>query len=323
MEQRHPEHQYLDLLRDIMENGVEKRDHNTGKKLKSVFVRTSRYDLSEGFPLLTTKKVFWKGIAHELYWFMSGQTNVKYLEDNGVRIWTDYPYKRYESAMSKGEVESLSRDEFGQKIRESSADSEFVVRWGELPKIYGEMWRSWPASDGRKIDQLEWIADTLREFPDRKHAVLSSWNPEFLYAMAQLGKAANFPLCHILVHFNIADDKLSSFLYQRSCDMFLGVPFNIASYALFTEIMAREVGCKAGEFVHTYGDLHIYEDHFAQVREQLTREPRPFPRLILSDEVRGIDSFRPEHVRLEGYDPHPALRGEMTVAGGFDEKDRR
>src|SRR3989344_3808540 len=167
MEQRHSEHQYLDLLRDIMENGVEKIDHNTGKKLKSVFVRTSRYDLSEGFPLLTTKKVFWKGIAHELYWFMSGQTNVKYLEDNGVRIWTDYPYKRYESAMSKGEVESLSRDEFGQKIRESSADSEFVVRWGELPKIYGEMWRSWPASDGRKIDQLEWIADTLREFPDR------------------------------------------------------------------------------------------------------------------------------------------------------------
>ena len=322
MERGHPEQQYLNLLRDIMENGTEKRDHNTGMPLRSVLGRMSRYDLSEGFPLLTTKKVFWDGIVHEVYWFMSGQTNVKYLEDHGVRIWTDYPFKRYKKAAEEGRVEELSRRDFGQMIRESPADSDFVREWGELPHIYGEMWRAWPASDGRKIDQLEWIADTLTRFPERKHAVMSTWNPEFLYAMANPGEALSFPLCHILNHFNVSDGKLSSLLYQRSCDMFLGVPFNIASYGLLNMVMAKITGHQPGEFVHTYGDAHIYQNHFDQVREQISREPRPFPKVIISDEVTSLDSFRPEHVRLEGYDPHPLLKGDLTVAGGFDEKDR-
>lgn len=323
IESRHPEHQYLDLLKDIMENGVEKRDHNTGMPFRSVFGRMSRYDLSQGFPLLTTKRVFWDGIVHELFWFMSGQTNVKYLEDHGVKIWTDYPYKKYQAASQRGEVPQLTLQDFRQKIRESPEDSEFVRKWGELPRIYGEMWRNWPASDGRRIDQLEWIADTLIRFPERKHAVMTSWNPEFLYAMAKPGEALNFPLCHILTHFNVGGDgKLSSLLYQRSCDTFLGVPFNIASYALLTHVMAKITGHQPGDFIHVYGDVHIYQNHFEQVREQMYREPKTFPRILLSDEIKSLDTFRPEHVRLEGYNPHPPLRGEMTVAGGFDEKDR-
>jgi len=321
-EERHPEYQYLDLLQDIMENGSEKRDHNTGIALRSVFGRMSRYNLSQGFPLLTTKKVFWGGIVHELYWFMSGQTNVKYLEDNKVKIWTDYPYKKYKKASEEGKLESLSREEFGQKIRESSVDSDFVKEWGELPRIYGEMWRNWPASDGRRIDQLNWIVDTLKRFPERKHAMMSSWNPEFLYAMAKPGEALDFPLCHVLMHFNVADNKLSNLLVQRSCDTFLGVPFNIASYALLTHVMAKITGHEPGDFVHVYDDVHVYENHFDQVREQMSRKPRPFPRISISDEVTSLDSFRPEHVKLHGYNPHPLLKGELTVAGGFDEKDR-
>jgi len=323
MEKRHQEYQYLDLLQDVMDNGSEKKDHNTGMPLRSVFQRQSRYDLSQGFPLLTTKKVFWKGIVHELYWFMSGQTNIKYLEDNGCgKLWTDYPYKVYKKASDEGKVRPLSREDFGQKIRESPADSDFVREWGELPHIYGEQWRAWSASDGRRIDQLAWVVDTLKNFPDRKHALLSAWNPEFLYAMAKPGEALNFPLCHVLFHFDVADGKLSCGLYQRSCDAFLGVPFNLASYALLTKTMAQICGYEPGEFIQTYGDFHVYSNHFDQVKEQLTRTPRPFPRVTLSDKITSLDSFRPEHVTLEGYDPHPALKGELTVAGGFDEKDR-
>lgn len=317
---RHPEYQYLNLLKDILENGVEKKDHNTGISLYSVFGRQIKFDLSEEFPLLTTKKVYWKGILHELYWFISGQTNIKYLVDNNVHIWDDYPYKIYQQKAEKGEVGSLSKEEFVNRINE---DGEFARRHGELPRIYGEQWRAWPASDGRKIDQLTWIIDTLRNFPDRKHAVLSAWNPQFLYAMAKPGEALSFPLCHILFHFNVAGGKLSCLLYQRSADMFLGVPFNIASYSALTMIIAKIAGYKPGEFIHTFGDAHIYENHIEQVKEQIAREPKPFPKLIISDEVTSLEAFRPDYVQLEGYDPHPPIKGELTVAGGFDEKDRQ
>ncbi len=317
---KHQEYQYLDILQDILDNGVEKKDHNTGVSLISVFGRQSRYDLSKGFPLLTTKKVFWNSILHELYWFMSGQTNIKYLVDNKVPIWNDYPYKIYKKKADKGEFPQLTLEEFVEKI---STDEEFAKLHGELPRIYGEQWRAWPAADGRKIDQLAWVIDTLKNYPDRKHAVLSAWNPQFLYAMAKPGEALSFPLCHILFHFNVSGNKLSCQLYQRSCDMFLGVPFNIASYAALTCILAKICGYEPGEFIHTYGDAHIYSDHIEQVKEQLAREPRPFPTFKISDEVTDLESFRPEHVTIENYDPYPPLRAKMTVAGGFDEKDRK
>lgn len=317
---KHPEYQYLDLLQDILDNGVEKHDHNTGMSLTSVFGRQIRFDLSKGFPLLTTKKVPWNSIMHELYWFMSGQTNIKYLVDNKVPIWNDYPYKIYQKKAEKGELPSLTKEEFVGKIKD---DEKFAKEYGELPRIYGEQWRAWPASDGRKIDQLAWIIDTLKNFPERKHTVLSAWNPQFLYAMAKPGEALSFPLCHILFHFNVSGNKLSCLLYQRSCDTFLGVPFNIASYATLTMIIAKIAGYEPGEFIHTLGDVHIYHNHLDQVREQLTREPKPFPRLVLSDQITDLESFRPEMVTLENYEPHPPLKGEMTVAGGFNEKDRK
>ncbi len=316
---RHQEYQYLDIMRDILENGVEKSDHNTGMKLKSVFGRTSRYDLSKGFPLLTTKKVYWKGVLHELYWFLSGQSNIKYLVDNNVHIWDDYPYKIYKKKLEKEGQAPISQKEFIENIKN---DAEFAKKWGELPHIYGSQWRHWPGKDGREIDQIAWVVDTLKNYPERKHAVVSVWNPEYLYGMALPGQALSFPLCHIMLHFNVSEGKLSCLLYQRSCDFFLGVPFNIGSYALLTQILAKLCGYEPGEFVHMYGDAHIYANHYDQVKEQISREPRPFPKIIISDEAKDLDSFRPEHVTLENYDPHPPIKGEMTVAGGFDEKDR-
>lgn len=316
----HPEQQYLDLLKDILENGVEKHDHNTGIGLTSVFGRQMRFDLSKGFPLLTTKKVPWNSIMHELYWFMSGQTNIKYLVDHKVPIWNDYPYKIYKKKADKGGLPQLTLEEFVEKIK---TDDAFAKAHGELPRIYGEQWRAWPASDGRKIDQLAWVIDTLKNFPERKHAVLSAWNPQFLYAMAKPGEALSFPLCHILFHFNVSGNKLSCLLYQRSCDMFLGVPFNIASYAALTMIIAKIAGYEPGEFIHTLGDAHIYHDHIDQVKEQVTRSPKQFAKLVLSDDIKDLASFKPEMVTLENYDPHPPLKAKMTVAGGFDEKDRK
>jgi len=315
--EKHPEYQYLDLLKDILENGVKKKDHNTGIGLTSVFGRQMRFDLSKGFPLLTTKKVPWNSIMHELYWFMSGQTNVKYLVDNKVPIWNDYPYKIYKAKADKKELPSLTKEEFVEKI---ATDKDFAKKHGELPRIYGEQWRAWPAADGRKIDQLAWVIYTLKNFPERKHAILSAWNPQFLYAMAKPGDALAFPLCHIMFHFNVAGDKLSCLLYQRSCDTFLGVPFNIAA---LTMIIAKIAGYKPGEFIHTLGDAHIYDDHIEQAREQLKRKPKQFPKLVLSNKIKNLETFRPDMVTLEDYSPHSFLKAKMTVAGGFNEKDRK
>ena len=317
---RHPEYQYLDLLRDIMEHGASKKDHNTGTALISVFGRQIRFDLAQGFPLLTTKKVYWKGVLHELYWFLSGQSNIKYLVDNNVHIWDDYPYKLYAKKAESGAVPKMTQLEFIEHIK---TDEVFAVEHGELPYIYGQQWRRWPAKNGRMIDQLQWIVDTIKNFPDRKHTVLSVWNPEHLYSMALPGEALSFPLCHILVHFNVAGDKLSCQLYQRSADMFLGVPFNIASYALLTHIIAKITGYTPGDFVHTFGDAHIYSNHFDAVQVQLSREPKTFPELSIDDAVTTLDAFRPSHVRLEKYDAHEGIKGELTVAGGFNEEDRK
>lgn len=322
----HPEYQYLNLLKDIMKNGTIKKDFASGIEIKSVFGRQSRYDLSKGFPLLTTKKVFHKGIFHELVWFLRGDTNIKYLVDNNVHIWDDWAYKSYKNSMNKGEVKEMSQDEFISKIKELSAVDEFVKKWGELGPVYGRQWRKWPASDGREIDQLRWALWKTKEYPDRKHACVSAWNPELIYEMANDDvKIMAIPPCHSFFQLNVNDGKLSLHLYQRSCDSFLGVPFNIASYAALTMVCAKAIGVLPGEFIHTYGDIHIYGNHFEQVKEQIARDPRPFPSLKINPRINSIDmldDIKFEDFELFDYDPHPPLKAEITVVGGFVEKDK-
>lgn len=310
--ERHPEYQYLDLLREILEEGTRQEDKGTGAVTWSIFGRQNRYDLKGGFPLLTTKKVFWKGVLEEFYWFLSGQTNIRYLVGRGVHIWDDYPYRVYREAMEKGEAEELTKEEFIDKIEK---EGDFAARWGELRHVYGDLWRHWPASDGRRVDQLQWVVDELKRDPDCHNAIVIAWYPEKLYDMARPGEALRFPLCHILFQFNVKNGRLCLQLYQRTADIFLGVPFNIASYALLLLVVAKVTGYEPGEFVHTFGDVHLYGDHFEQAKEQLEREPRPFPSVTLGD-FSTLDEFRPEHVTLEGYDPHPPIKAPLSPTGG-------
>ena len=262
--------QYLDLLRHIRANGVMKEDR-TGTGTQSVFGYQMRFDLSEGFPLLTTKKVHLKSIIYELLWFIAGDTNVKYLQEHGVTIWDEW------------------------------ADGN-----GELGPVYGHQWRSWPAPDGRTIDQLSMVIDTIKKNPDSRRLLVSAWNPGEVDKMA-------LPPCHCLFQFYVAGGKLSCQLYQRSADVFLGVPFNIASYALLTLMIAQVCGLEPGEFVHTTGDTHIYRNHFDQVALQLSREPRPLPRMLLNPDVKSVFDFKYEDFTLEGYDPWPAIKAPVAV----------
>ncbi len=312
MSERHAEHQYLDLLKEILDKGEEQVDKGTGVKTYSVFGRQIRFDLSKGFPLLTTKKVYWTGVLHELYWFMSGQSNIKYLVDRNVHIWDDYPYKIY---CEKAGPSQMSKDEFIAKIKE---DDEFAKLNGELPHIYGESWRRWPARNGRTVDQLGWVIDELRKDPDAHNTLVTSWNPEYLYSMAKPEEGVRFPICHNMYQVNIKRGKVCLQLYQRSADIFLGVPFNIASYALLCQIIAKILGREAGEFVHTFGDVHMYENHRAQVEEQLARKPKPFPTVSFAQSFDSLDSFRPEFVNLLNYEPHPPIKAELTIAGGYN-----
>lgn len=307
---RHPELQYLDLLRETLA-GESQVDKGTGVKTYSVFGRQIRFDLTHGFPLLTTKRVYWAGVLHELYWFLSGQSNIKYLVDNNVHIWDDYPYRIYKEKTGN----TLSKDEFIAKI---AADAEFAKAHGELPHIYGELWRRWPAKDGRAVDQLGWVVDELRKDPDAHNTLVTSWDPQYLYSMARPGEGARFPICHNLYQVNIKQGKVCLQLYQRSADIFLGVPFNIASYALLTIVLARVLGREPGEFVHTFGDLHIYENHKEAAQEQLKREPRTFPLIGFTDNFNSLDAFKPEFTVLQHYDPHPVIKAPFTVAGGFN-----
>lgn len=313
----HPEQQYLDLLRKTLEEGEEQVDKGTGVKTYSVFGGQIRFDLSQGFPLLTTKKVYWNGVLHELYWFLSGQSNIKYLVDQNVHIWDDYPYKLYKEKVERGEEDELTKEAFIERIK---TDAAFAREHGELPHIYGEMWRRWEARDGRKVDQLAWVIDELRKDPDAHNTLVTSWNPEYLYSMAKPGEGARFPICHNLYQVNIKRGKVCLQLYQRSADIFLGVPFNIASYALLTVIIAKILGREAGEFVHTFGDFHMYENHREQIKEQLSREPKPFPTLNFKQNFDSLDSFKPEFVELVGYEPHPPIKAELTVAGGYNKQ---
>ena len=262
--------QYLDLLNHVLRNGVEKSDR-TGTGTISVFGYQMRFDLSEGFPVLTTKKLHLKSIIHELLWFISGSTNIKYLTDNGVRIWNEW------------------------------ADEN-----GNLGPVYGKQWRAWETSDGRTIDQLMDVIDTIKTNPDSRRMIVSAWNVGDVSKMA-------LPPCHLLFQFYVANGKLSCQLYQRSCDIFLGVPFNIASYALLTMMIAQVTGLEPGDFVHTLGDAHIYNNHIEQVKLQLTREPYPLPKMIINKDVDNILNFKYEDFVLENYVAHPHIKGEVSV----------
>lgn len=262
--------QYLDLLRDILDNGIV-RDDRTGTGTKAVFGRQMRFDLGDGFPMVTTKKLHLKSIIIELLWFLKGDTNIAYLSENKVRIWDEW------------------------------ADEN-----GDLGPVYGKQWRSWAAPDGRTIDQIQWVLDEIKTNPSSRRLIVSAWNPADVNEMA-------LPPCHCLFQFNVMDGKLNCQLYQRSADVFLGVPFNIASYALLTMMMARATGLEAGEFVHSFGDTHLYLNHIEQAELQLTRAPRPLPRMILNPEKTDLFSWVYEDFTLEGYDAHPHIKGLVAV----------
>lgn len=262
--------QYLDLVKHVLANGVEKSDR-TGTGTKSVFGYQMRFNLADGFPLLTTKKVHLKSIIYELLWFLKGDTNVHYLQENGVRIWNEW------------------------------ADEN-----GDLGHIYGYQWRSWPDYEGGHIDQIAQAIDQIKNTPDSRRIIVSAWNVAEVPHMA-------LPPCHSFFQFYVADGKLSLQLYQRSGDIFLGVPFNIASYALLLMMVAQVTGLKPGEYIHTLGDAHIYTNHFDQVHEQLTRTPRQLPKMVINPDVKSIFDFKYEDFHLEGYDPYPAIKGVVAV----------
>lgn len=317
--ENHPEQQYLDLLRDIKENGHVKPSLGGGEDLKGVFGRQNRWDLSDGtVPIITTKKVAYNMAFREMLWFISGSSNIKPLVDQGIHIWDDWPYRSYKQAAERGEVPNLDIKEFAQRIKEEDGESEFVKQWGELGPVYGSQWRRWMTADGRQVDQLAWSIDKMRRTPTRKHNVVTAWNPGFIYEMAAPGeKMMDLPPCHMIFQLDAEEDKLSMMMIQRSADMFLGVPFNIAQYSLLLRMLAQVTGMRPGEFVHTFGNAHVYMKHFEQVNEQLSREPRPFPKLWLNPEIADIDQFTIGDIRVDGYNPHPPIKAEVTVVGGM------
>ena len=291
--------QYHDLLRRVLAEGVEKEDR-TGTGTVSVFGHQMRFDLRQGFPLLTTKKVHFKSIVHELLWFLAGDTNIQYLAQNGVRIWDDWPYAKFQKSSA---FDGSSMREFAQRV---ATDAPFAAQWGELGPVYGYQWRSWPGPNGTSVDQMKQVLHQLQHQPDSRRIIVSAWNPAYLDQMA-------LPPCHAFFQFYVANGELSCQLYQRSADIFLGVPFNIASYALLVHLVAQATGLRVGEFIHTLGDAHIYRNHLDQVHTQLKRDFRPLPQLTLNPEVRDLFAFTYDDVQLTGYDPHPAIAAEVAV----------
>ena len=296
--------QYLDLLKKIKEDGIVKSDR-TGTGTRSIFGYQMRFDLSEGFPLLTTKRVFLKGVIHELLWFLAGDTNIKYLVDNGVHIWDNDAYRFYKELCAKQGVEPISMEEFLVAAQQQTPSPIDGYAYGNLNHVYGYQWRSWGKPDGSAIDQIKDVINTIKNNPDSRRMIVSAWNVADVEEMA-------LPPCHVLYQIYFADGKLSCQLYQRSADTFLGVPFNIASYALLTMMIAQECGLQAGEFVHTLGDTHLYLNHMEQVDEQLSRSPRTLPTMRLNPDVKSVFDFKYEDFTLEGYDPHPTIKAPMS-----------
>lgn len=287
--------QYLQMCKDIMERGEVKEDR-TGVGTKGFFGYQARYNLEEGFPLLTTKRVYLKAIIHELLWFISGDTNIKYLVDNNVRIWNEWPYELFKKSE---DYHGETMEEFIEKIKESD---EFAKKHGNLGPVYGKQWR-----DFFGVDQVQSVIDQLKENPNSRRIIISAWNPKELPEMA-------LPPCHAFMQFYVSNDgKLSLQLYQRSADVFLGVPFNIASYSLLLMMVAQVTGLKPYEFIHTTGDTHIYLNHFDQINLQLSREPRKLPTMKINPNVKSIYDFKYEDFKLEDYNPHPAIKGVVAV----------
>lgn len=298
---------YLDLLKDVRDNGIGK-DDRTGTGTRSVFGRQIRCDLQQGFPLLTTKKVFLRGIIHELLWFVRGDTNIKYLVDNGVGIWNEWPFQNYLNRQGLSDsLEKHSSEWQEQKdgfIEQIKQDPEFAKQWGELGPVYGKQWRNFSG-----IDQLEWVLNEIKTNPTSRRLIVSAWNPAEIEEMAKAG----LPPCHTLFQFYVSDNKLSCQLYQRSADLFLGVPFNIASYALLTMMVAQVCNLELGDFVHAFGDVHIYNNHVDQVNEQLSRTPRALPTMNINASVDSLFDFKFEDFELSDYHPDPAIKAPVAV----------
>lgn len=298
---------YHDLLEHILEHGTQKGDR-TGTGTISVFGYQMRIPLSEGFPLLTTKKIHFKSILHELLWFLTGDTNIQYLVKNGVRIWNEWPFQHYLEANGLTDqypkyapAWKAAMKDFVNKIKEDDA---FAKEWGNLGPVYGSQWRNFNG-----VDQIKQVVKDIKEKPNSRRLIVSAWNPKDIPVMAKAG----LPPCHTMFQFYVAEGKLSCQLYQRSADTFLGVPFNIASYALLTRMVAQVCDLEVGDFVHTFGDVHIYNNHLEQVKLQLSRELRPLPQLKINPEVKSIFDFTYEDFELVNYDPHPAIKAKVAV----------
>ncbi|MBC2325627.1 thymidylate synthase [Listeria booriae] len=312
--------QYLDLEKFVLENGTQKGDR-TGTGTISTFGYQMRFDLADGFPIMTTKRVPFKLVVSELLWFLHGDTNIRYLLEHNNNIWNEWAFERW---VASSEYTGPDMTDFGLRAEQDEAfkavyleemasfksrilaDDVFASKYGELGNIYGKQWREWRTSTGETIDQLADLIEMIKTNPNSRRLIVSAWNPEDVPTMA-------LPPCHTLFQFYVADGKLSCQLYQRSADIFLGVPFNIASYALLTHLIARETGLDVGEFVHTMGDAHLYNNHIEQVREQLSRTPRALPKLVLSDKPASIFDFDVADITLEGYEPHPAIKAPISV----------
>ncbi len=298
---------YLNLLKELLEQGASK-DDRTGVGTISKFGHQLRFDLSKGFPLLTTKKVFMRGITHELLWFLKGSTNIKYLVDNNVGIWNEWPFAAYLKKNDLEEKFPRYSEEWYEKlnwfVEQVKQDDEFAAKWGELGPVYGKQWR-----DFNGFDQIKWVVEEIKKNPNSRRLIVSAWNASEIEEMAKSG----LPPCHTLFQFYVKDGKLSCQLYQRSADVFLGVPFNIASYALLTMMVAQVCDLEPGDFVHTFGDVHIYNNHIKQVQEQLSREIRELPKMKINSNVKDIFEFKFEDFEVVDYDPHPPIKAPVAV----------
>ena len=299
--------QYLDLMRHIRDNGVRKEDR-TGTGTLSIFGHQMRFDLRQGFPLVTTKKVHLKSIIHELLWFIQGDTNIRYLAKNGVNIWNDWPFQSWLRETGQDEKYPMYTPQWREQMKlfveRVIADDKFAAEYGELGPVYGHQWRNFEG-----VDQLAQIVGDIKANPDSRRLIVSAWNPKDIPVMAKSG----LPPCHTLFQFYVTEGRLSCQLYQRSADVLLGVPFNIASYALLTLMIAQVAGLQPGDFVHTFGDAHLYSNHMEQVEEQLSREPRPLPVMSINPSVTDLFSFKYDDFELKDYDPYPPISAPVAV----------